>query len=207
MQNDPVGYKDDLDLYTYVANDPTDQTDPTGTEIGQKYNEPVRDPNLAPNEAMARAAEQQFKADPKAYLQQGSNKNFGPGTNKCNEFVADTASAAGLTLPMVPLPGILGRLGFMRDATAAEIANPNVHIEGWSTPHPMSQARRGDIVGQSHHGGRDGHTGVTTGPGHTISVSSKTTPAGVLVNNNWGYRKGDKGPGEGDPVARSYTGP
>jgi RHS repeat-associated protein len=30
MQDDPLLYKDDLDLYTYVGNDPTDMTDPTG---------------------------------------------------------------------------------------------------------------------------------------------------------------------------------
>jgi RHS repeat-associated protein len=30
LQTDPVGYKDDLDLYTYVGNDPTDKADPTG---------------------------------------------------------------------------------------------------------------------------------------------------------------------------------
>ena len=29
-QADPAGYKDDLNLYTYVGNDPTDKTDPSG---------------------------------------------------------------------------------------------------------------------------------------------------------------------------------
>ena len=29
-QNDPIGYKDDVDLYTYAGDDPTDKIDPTG---------------------------------------------------------------------------------------------------------------------------------------------------------------------------------
>ena len=30
LQVDPLGYQDDLDLYTYVHNDPTDKIYPTG---------------------------------------------------------------------------------------------------------------------------------------------------------------------------------
>ncbi len=33
LQTDSIGYKDDLDLYTYVRNDPTDATDPNGTDV------------------------------------------------------------------------------------------------------------------------------------------------------------------------------
>ena len=32
LQTDPVGYKDDLDLYAYVGDDPVDKTDPTGNQ-------------------------------------------------------------------------------------------------------------------------------------------------------------------------------
>jgi RHS repeat-associated protein len=33
LQTDPVGYNDNLDLYSYVGDDPTDATDPMGTQV------------------------------------------------------------------------------------------------------------------------------------------------------------------------------
>jgi RHS repeat-associated protein len=35
LQVDPVGYKDDVDLYTYVGNDPADKSDPSGKTCTQ----------------------------------------------------------------------------------------------------------------------------------------------------------------------------
>lgn len=39
LQTDPIGYKDDMDLYTYVGNDPVNHTDPTGLEVDQVFDQ------------------------------------------------------------------------------------------------------------------------------------------------------------------------
>lgn len=90
LQTDPVGYKDDVDLYSYVHNDPTDMADPAGLEspcitMGGDCGDPVMNGavGMAPlepavtfftgigpkqqaygdNSLMARAAQQSVAAD------------------------------------------------------------------------------------------------------------------------------------------------
>ena len=43
LQADPVGYKADLDLYTYAHNDPTNQADPSGLEPDWAWREAAED--------------------------------------------------------------------------------------------------------------------------------------------------------------------
>jgi hypothetical protein len=99
------------------------------------------------------------------YLQSTAKDNYGAGTNKCSQFVADTIQQGGAPRPQVPKTGILGWFGFKRDPTAHEWADPAVDIPGWSSRKPASEARPGDVIAQAH--GNWGHAGIVVAPGLT----------------------------------------
>ena len=48
LQTDPVGSKDDLDLYAYVGGDPVNRSDPTGTQYVGPLEQPKQDQNPPP---------------------------------------------------------------------------------------------------------------------------------------------------------------
>ena len=151
------------------------------------------------------------KVGTNAYLQSGSKGVYGCGTNKCNELVADSVQESGRPRPQVPKSGILGWLGFKRDPTANEWANPNVNIPGWSKPGPVSGAAPNDVIAQQH--GAWGHAGIVVrtmdGSLATVSVNSTTNPAGMVTRNDWGFRPtggNGEGPHDPAPVVRHYVG-
>ena len=156
------------------------------------------------------AAVARSKVGSEDYLQSNANDNYAAGTNKCNKLPADVVEESGLPRPRVPRSGLLGWLGFTRDATANEWADPSVKIPGWSSPHSVDLAQEGDVIAQQHNSdGPWGHVGIVVGPGQTVSVNSSVQPAGLVSNNDWGFRPpllNGEAATDPPPVVRTYLG-
>jgi RHS repeat-associated protein len=146
----------------------------------------------------------------KAYEKRKRKGSYKEGSDKCNELPADVIEQAGLQRPRVRRKDFWGWLGFTRDPTSHEWADPTVNIPGWSAPKPVSEAQRGDVIAQEHNEKGDwGHVGIVIWPGSTVSVNSLTHPEGIVTENDWGFRPaGQNGevPTDPPPVARSYIG-
>jgi len=117
---------------------------------------------------------------------------YRPGSNKCNQAVADWIEASGRPRPHVP-----GHFGVVpRDPSAHEWADPRVAIAGWSAPLPRERAVAGDVIAQAH-GPVFGHVGVVVGPGRTVSAYGEVQPPGLVLENDWGFRTSPGANGEG----------
>ncbi len=130
------------------------------------------------------------------YLASRWNGWYRPGSNKCNQAVADWIQASGRPRPHVP-----GHFGLIpRDPSAHEWADPHVIIPGWSAPMPRDQAHPGDVIAQQH-GPVYAHVGIVVGPRQTVSAYGETTPQGLVLLNDWGFRTapGANGESASDP--------
>lgn len=109
---------------------------------------------------------------------------FKNGTNKCNKFVYDVMVAAGAS----PFPAVSRRIFWSRPPLAREWADPSVEIEGWEV---VEAPRPGDVVAEAHeYADATGHVAIVVGPGETVSASAPL--GGVIVRNDWGFRRGQK---------------
>jgi hypothetical protein len=190
-----------LNLYAYVRNNPT-----TGIDLDGHCNpndwgcnswsgsgnfaakESTEQANLAAQkQAQQQIANNAVNQEGSATYEYGHSKGSYPaGTNKCNEFVADTVASSGAARPQVPRSGILGWFGLTRDPTAKEWAT--MSIAGWSAPDSVAHARPGDVIAMGHHDDNEGHVGIVVGPGLTASVNANTRPGGIVTVNTWGFR-------------------
>jgi hypothetical protein len=128
---------------------------------------------------------QEYAKDEEKRVLWSYSANRGPypaGTNKCNLFVYEVLARSG-----APVPEHL-RFSFRVGGVAAypplagEWADPLLIIPGWEI---VKNPRPGDVAAQkSSHSDASGHVGIVTGPGTTVSVSSKTD---TVIETGWGF--------------------
>jgi RHS repeat-associated protein len=222
LNQDPIGFEGGMNWFAFVNDNPITGIDPSGLcrtewssgDPGDSY------PQLNVNQIIGVSSQSApsivhqmiasaalAKNDSQEYLQSIARGNYDAGSNKCNQFPADIIEMVGLPRPQVYYTGILGVLGFRRDPSANEWANPKIVIDGWSEPRYVGEAQPGNIIAQQH--GKWGHSGIVVGGSLTASVNSTTQPAGIITINNWGFRpKGENGESEKDPEpkVRRYLG-
>jgi hypothetical protein len=63
------------------------------------------------------------------------------------------------------------------------------------------------VIAVGHNYDAEGHVGIVVSPGWTASANARTTPAGIITVNNWGFRPaGANDEGGSTVVVRHYLG-
>jgi RHS repeat-associated protein len=203
-----------LNLYSYVSDDPLSHTDVDGhfqTHAATTASSCPQAPNGGNGDACAVDDRAKEIADA-AQQQDGSmhwavndwnisnGQLFRTGSDKCNEFVSDEIADAGgqQNRPTVADTGKI--------PTASQYADPKVKITGLSEPRPLSEAKPGDVIAQYHgtgvNGNAEGHAGIVVAaptansPGQTASANANQ--GGKVTVNDWGFRKPNANPNNGE---------
>lgn len=153
LQSDPVGYKDQVNLYAYVGNDPVNGRDPTGENQEQ-----------AAQWAYSHWGSRQYREDGLDTRVGGTRYWIdGYGAPKCNFFVYDALSAGRIA------PRSMN--GDERIPRAQDWGNRNSKIDGWR---PLAVDKNGKLTEPVAKGdvvGNGGHVGIIVGlpyPGRQV---------------------------------------
>lgn len=123
----------------------------------------------------------------KQWLVEVEKGRFRRNSDKCNQFVSDVLQEAGLDSP-ARYNGLGGPIN------AAQWANRSLsRIGHWQIVDGPPQP--GDVIAEltdpSHPA--YAHVGIIIGEGRTASASTRVYPPGMVVVNDWGFRKDDLG--------------
>jgi RHS repeat-associated protein len=198
LQSDPIGYKDDFNLYAYVGNDPFNKSDPTGMIEDSESNK-IKRARLAVN-----AAAQKGSTD---WELTRKTDDTPADQNKCSEFVNDMAEISGM--PMTVKHREKGKPTIERRPTAGEMANRKGDpVKDWRRLDPSEKPLPGDIAAYASPGGGiggTGHTGVIimVPGGEGVSNISAHSSAVYTLENQFGEVEPDP---TTDNVYLRYTG-
>ncbi|KAL3860173.1 hypothetical protein ACJMK2_010331 [Sinanodonta woodiana] len=112
----------------------------------------------------------------RTWLYAGSHVT-GANTNKCNIFVADVLKEENCHAP--------NRYWWYSPIGAREWGNSNsAYLSNSRCWERCYNPVKGDVIATG------GHVGIVSGDRKTTSASAAASPAGLIVENDWGFRSG-----------------